>query len=93
MADPTPSPSLLSLVPQDVSQDPPFDRNNSNPLLIVPDANFGDWTDADTDEVIALTRCDDDCLEACIVAASTSVWGVPEMFPAQLDAVFACFIP
>jgi hypothetical protein len=45
MADSTPLPSLLSLVPHDVSRDPPFIRNNNHPLLpIVLDASIGNWT-------------------------------------------------
>jgi superfamily II DNA helicase RecQ len=93
MANSTPLPSSLSLVPHNISQDPPFDGNDNHPLPIVPNTNFGNWMDADTDEVVALTRCDDGNLKACIVAASTSVWGVPEMFPAQLDADFCLLHP
>jgi hypothetical protein len=40
MADPTPLPPSLSLVPHDVSQDPPFDRNDNHPLPIVPEASI-----------------------------------------------------
>jgi hypothetical protein len=38
-------------------------------------------------------QCDDDQLKQCIIAASTSVWGVPEMFPAQLDTVYHLLHP
>jgi hypothetical protein len=93
MANFMPSPSLLSLAPHDVAWDGSFNRINSDPLPYVLDANFGDWTDADTDEVVALTRCDNGCLKACIIATLTSVWGVPEMFPAQIDAVFCLLHP
>jgi hypothetical protein len=93
MADSTPLPSLLSLIPHDVSRDPPFDGNNNHPIPIVPDASIGDWTDADMDKVVALTRWDDGHLMACIIAASSSVWGVLEMFPAQLDAAICLLHP
>ncbi len=71
MADLTPSPPSLSLVPHDVSQAPPFDGNDNHPLPIIPDASIGGG-------------CNDDRLKACIVAASESLWGVGDMFPAQL---------
>ncbi len=93
MTDLTPSTCLPSLVPHDISWDGSFDGIDSNPLPYVPNANFDDWTDADMDNVVALTRCDNGCLKAYIIAASTSVWGVPEMFPAQLDAVFCLLHP
>jgi hypothetical protein len=83
MADSTPLPSLLSLVPHDVSQDPPFDGNNNHPLPIIPDAFIGDRTMAATMAVMtaattaattagaaAAGGCNDNCLKACIVAAS-----------------------
>jgi hypothetical protein len=54
---------------------------------------FGNWMDPDMDKVVTLTRCDDGCLKACIIAMSTSVWGVPEMFPAQIDAIFCLLHP
>jgi superfamily II DNA helicase RecQ len=37
--------------------------------------------------------CDDNRLKACIVAALTSIWGVPDRFPAQLNAVFCLLHP
>jgi hypothetical protein len=71
MADLMPSPPLLSLIPHDISQDPPFNGNNNHPLPIVPEASIGGG-------------CNDDHLKVCIVAASESLWGVGDMFPAQL---------
>jgi hypothetical protein len=41
----------------------------------------------------AAVACDDDCLKACIIAPSKSVWGVGDMFPAQLDAVYRLLHP
>ena len=38
-------------------------------------------------------QCSDDRLKRCIIAASTSVWGIPEMFPAQLDTVYCLLHP
>ena len=70
---------------RDVSRDPPFNGDDNRPLPIVLDASIGDRTTAATTAGAATAgRCDDDCLKACIVATSTSVWGVPDMFPAQL---------
>ena len=40
-----------------------------------------------------MSRCDDDWLKSCIIAASTSVWSVHEMYPAQLDAVYHLLHP
>ena len=40
-----------------------------------------------------MTGCDDDRLKSCIVAASASVWGVLEMYPAQLDAIYRLLHP
>jgi hypothetical protein len=94
MSDSTPSPPSTSLVPHYVSRDPPFDGDDNHPLPIVPDASIGDRTMAATMAGAATAGgCDDDRLKVCIVAASTSVWGVPDMFLAQLDAVFCLLHP
>jgi hypothetical protein len=93
MTNSTPSPPLPFLSPHDIDRGDSFDGINSDPLPHVPDANFGNWTNTDTDEVVALTRCNDGRLKECIVATSTSIWGVPEMLPAQLDAVFCLLHP
>jgi hypothetical protein len=93
MSDSMPSPPSTSLVPHHVSRDPPFDGDNNHPLPIILDASIGDRTMAATTAGAATAGgCDDDHLKVCIVATSTSVWGVPDMFPAQLDAVF-CLLP
>jgi hypothetical protein len=93
MADLTPLPSLPSLAPHDIAWDSSFDGINSDPLLYVLNADFGDWMGADMDKVVALIRCDNGCLKACIITLSTSVWDVPEMFPTQIDAVFCLLHP
>jgi superfamily II DNA helicase RecQ len=94
MSDPTPLPPLTSLVPHHVSRDPPFDGDDNHPLPIVLDASIGNRTMAAMMAgAAAAGGCDDDCLKACIVAASMSVWGVPDMYPAQLDAVFCLLHP
>jgi hypothetical protein len=40
-----------------------------------------------------MSGCDDDWLKSCIIAASASVWGVHEMYPAQLDTVYPLLHP
>ncbi len=92
MFDSTPLPPSTSRIPHHVSWDPPFDGDDNHPLPIVPDASIGNRTTAAKMAGAATAgRCNDNRLKACIVAASMSVWGVPDMFPAQLDAVF-CFL-
>jgi superfamily II DNA helicase RecQ len=48
---------------------------------------------ADTELIVAMTGCDEDRLKSCIVAASASVWGVQEMYPAQHDAIYHLLHP
>ena len=52
-----------------------------------------DWGVADTEQTLALSFVDDARLKACIVAASASVWGVPTMRPAQLEACYHLLHP
>jgi hypothetical protein len=52
-----------------------------------------DWGDADTEQALALSFVDDARLKACIVAASASVWGIPTMRPAQLEACYRLLHP
>ena len=52
-----------------------------------------DWGVADTELALALSFVDDARLKACIVAASASVWGVPMMCPAQLEACYRLLHP
>jgi hypothetical protein len=40
-----------------------------------------------------MSGCDNNHLRACIVAASASVWGIREMFLAQLNTVFCLLHP
>jgi hypothetical protein len=40
-----------------------------------------------------MSGCDDDRLKSCIIAASTPVWSVHEMYPAQLDTVYRLLHP
>ncbi len=40
-----------------------------------------------------MSGCNNNCLKACIVAASASVWGIWEMFPAQLNTVYCLLHP
>jgi hypothetical protein len=90
----SPSPSLLSLVPHDISRDPPFDGDDNHPLPIVPDVLISNQTTAAmTAFTVATVACNNNCLKACIIAASKSVWGIGDMFPTQLDAVYRLLHP
>jgi superfamily II DNA helicase RecQ len=94
MSNLTPSPPSMSLIPHHVSRDPPFDGDDNHPLPIIPDASIGNRTTAATTAGAATAGgCNDDRLKACIVAASMSVLDVPDMFPAQLVAVFCLLHP
>ena len=60
----------------------------------VVDNNFPDnWGINNTEETLALSGVDDARLKDCIVDASASVWGVPAMHPAQLEACFHLLHP
>ncbi len=93
MADLNPPPRSPDIVPHKVTQDSPFDGSNIDPLPILPDSSFDDWMADETAAAVAMSGCDDNCLKACIVAASASIWDVWEMFPAQLDAVYHLLHP
>jgi hypothetical protein len=66
---------------------------DSHPLPFIPDVTFGDQTMAGPEAIVAMSRCKDDCLKACIVAASASIWGIRNMFLAQLNAVYRMLHP
>ena len=56
--------------------------------------NFPDnWGIDDTEDALASSGVDDVSLKDCIVDASASVWGVPTMRPAQLEACFCLLHP
>jgi hypothetical protein len=60
----------------------------------VAGGHFDDnWGVADTEQALALSFVDDARLKACIVTASASVWGVPTMRPAQLEACYRLIHP
>ena len=93
MADPNPTPRLPNIVPHEVTQDSPLDGSNIDPLSVLPDSSFDDWTADDTAGAITILGCDNNRLKACIVTASASVCGIWEIFPAQLDAVYHLLHP
>ena len=93
MANPNPPSRLPNIIPHEVTQDSPFNRSNINPLSGLPDSSFNDWVADDTVAAVTILGCNNDCLKACIVAASVSVWGIWEIFPAQLDAVYCLLHP
>ena len=58
------------------------------------DGDFIDnWGAAETEEALVLTGIDETRLKDCILAASASVWGVPMMRPAQLEACYRLLHP
>jgi len=63
-----------------------FDAMLIDPSHVV-NADFpNDWGINDTEETLAVSGVNDSRLKDCIVNASASVWGVPSMRPAQLEA-------
>jgi hypothetical protein len=82
MADLMPSPPLPSLAPHDIAWDGSFDGIDSDPLPYVPDVDFGDPTMAVTTAGTATAGgCNNDCLKACIVAASKPSISLPSLIP------------
>ena len=64
-----------------------------DPLHVVDDDFPDDWGINDTEEALAVSGVDDSRLKDCIVDVSASVWGVPTMRPAQLEACFRLLHP
>ena len=93
MTEPPPPPRSPDYAPHEVTQDSPFKGHDNNPNSQPPDEGFDDWFPADTARIVAMSRCDDDRLKSCIIAASASVWSVHEMYPAQLDTVYLLLYP
>ena len=87
MANSTPPPGSPYIVPPGVTNTEINIANDPLSSPVPPDVGFDDWTAADTERIVAMSGCSDDRLRACIVAASSSVWGVREMYPTQIDAV------
>jgi len=79
--------------PHEVTQDIPLQGDDNDPLSHLPDGGFDNWSTTDTARIVAMTWCDNNRLKSCIVAASASVWGVEDIFPAQLDAVYRLLHP
>ena len=67
-----------------------FDAMFLHPPIVSPDDFDDDWGHAVTEQeqALALSSADDVRLKRCIDAASASVWGVPAMRPAQLEACY-----
>ena len=63
-----------------------FDAMLLDPSHVIDDDFPDDWGINDTEEALAVSGVDDSRLKDCIVYASASVWGVPTMHPAQLEA-------
>jgi hypothetical protein len=74
-------------------QDDSFKGAILDPIPFIPNTYSSDWSMEDTEELVALSGCDDLCLKGSITAALASVWGVPDRFLAQIDAVFCLIHP
>ena len=93
MADSIPPPGSPNIVPPGVTNAEINIANEPPPSPVPPDVGFFDWTAADTERIVAISGCCDDRLRACIVAVSSSVWGVQEMYPTQIGSVFRLLHP
>jgi hypothetical protein len=93
MANSTPPPGSPYIVPPGVTNAKTNIASKPPSSTVPPDVGFDDWTAADTERIVAMSGCSDDRLRACIVAASSSVWGVREMYPTQIDAVYRLLHP
>ena len=70
-----------------------FDAMFLHPPIVSPDNFDDDWGNAVTEQALALSSVNDARLKRCIDAASASVWGVPAMRPAQLEACYRLLHP
>ena len=70
-----------------------FDAMLLDTFHVIDDDFPGNWGINDTEEALAVSGVDDLWLKDCIVDASASVWGVPTMRPAQLEACFRLLHP
>ncbi len=93
MTEPPPPPLLPDCAPHEVTQDSPIQGDDNDPLSHLPDNGYDDSSPTDTARIVAMSRCDDDCLKVCTIATSASVWGIQDIFPAQLDAVYRLLHP
>ena len=93
MTKPPLPPRSPDCAPQDVAQDNPLQGYEDDALSHPPDEGFDDWSPADTKQFVTMSRCDDDQLKSCIIAASAPVWSVHEMYHAQLVAVYRLLHP
>ncbi len=71
----------------------PLDGNKIHSLPLVPDVSVPDGTVVGTEATVTISECLNDHLKACIVTASPSVWGIQDIFPAQLVAVYRLLHP
>jgi hypothetical protein len=62
-------------------------------LPLVPDASVADGTAAGTEATVAISKCHDNHLKACIVALSASVWGVQDVFLCSSMLYITYYIP
>jgi hypothetical protein len=71
-----------------------LDRGNVHHPSFVPEASVADGTAAvGMEATVEISQCNGDHLKVCILAASTSVWGVQDIFPSQLDVMFCLLHP
>ena len=64
---PPPPPRSPDYAPHEVTQDPPFEGHDNDPISHPPDEGFDDWSPADTARIVTMSMCDDDRLKSCII--------------------------
>ncbi len=64
-----------------------------DPPVVSPNNFSNEWGATDTEEALALSGVDDARLKDCIVSALASVWDVPTMRPAQIEACYHLLHP
>ena len=62
---PPPRPRSPDYAPHEVTQDPPFEGHDNDPISHPPDEGFDDWSPADTTaQIVAMCVCVLTCLPA-----------------------------
>ena len=93
MTEPPPPPRSPNCAPPKVTQDSPLQGYDDELLSHHPNDGFDDWSPTDTALVVAMMGSHNDRLKSCIVTASAAGWGIEDMFPAQLDAIYCLLQP
>ncbi len=92
MTNPMPPPACLILPPAPSSRTPPW-MGTTSTLSPSSQTSVTDGTAVGTEATVAISECHHNHLKACIIAMSTSVWGIQDIFPPQLNAVYPLLHP